>query len=84
MKRPRPDPMIIPEGKWVSRDWSDGTTSTTYRECAVKFVAIYGEPDVPWRAATPTEIKRADKEEARLAAFSIAIDRRERARKAKR
>jgi hypothetical protein len=47
---------------WVANDWSDGSTMVTSRVVALKYGALYGAHEPPWRPATESEI--ADAEQA--------------------
>lgn len=56
----------IPDCEYVATDWPSGGSSVTTREVAIKYVAIYGPREYPWRAATDIEIAESKAEQARI------------------
>lgn len=61
--------MKLPEGQYLACDWSNGTVTTFTRETAERYLAVYGRPRAPWRAATAEEIQQHLEEVKRLAAL---------------
>lgn len=59
----------LPEGEWLSTDYSNGETVTFPRSTAERYVALYGAPLIPFRAATAEEIADQQAEDARIEAL---------------
>lgn len=61
---------LVPDAPYLTTVYSDGSKTTVDRISALRFVALYGRPAIPWRPATDEEVEALFEEAARLAKLS--------------